>query len=101
VLVSESARALIGDRLRPDVALRELGRYRLKDFEAVQTIFQLDGPGPVEDFQPLRLAAIAQTNLPMQRTSFVGRERETSDLRELLMRQRLITLVGVGGTGKT
>lgn len=101
VLVSESARAMIGDRLPPGLALRELGRYRLKDFDAAQTIFQLDFAGAAPDFPPVRLAAVALTNLPAQRTSFVGRVRETAELRELVGAHRLVTLVGVGGTGKT
>lgn len=41
------------------------------------------------------------TNLPRYLTSFVGRERETTDLRQLLMDVRLLTLVGPGGCGKS
>jgi predicted ATPase len=42
-------------------------------------------------------------NLPVQLTSFVGREREVADLRAFLRRQdvRLVTLTGAGGSGKT
>ena len=40
-------------------------------------------------------------NLPMQSTSFVGREREVNDVVELVGAQRLVTLTGVGGVGKT
>jgi len=43
-----------------------------------------------------------QNNLPLQLTSFVGREREVTDLRELLTAEaRLLTLTGPGGSGKT
>jgi predicted ATPase/DNA-binding CsgD family transcriptional regulator len=41
------------------------------------------------------------TNLPRQLTSFIGRERELRDLRELLERSSLLTLTGPGGSGKT
>ena len=40
-------------------------------------------------------------NLPRQLTSFIGRERELRDLKELLERSRLLTLTGQGGSGKT
>ncbi len=40
-------------------------------------------------------------NLPEQLTSFIGRERELADLKALLGRARLLTLVGMGGLGKT
>jgi predicted ATPase len=40
-------------------------------------------------------------NLPRQATSFVGRQRELNDVRELLTQNRLVTLVGAGGIGKT
>ena len=44
-----------------------------------------------------------QSNMPVQRTVFVGREREVANLRQLLNRQdvRLVTLTGPGGIGKT
>jgi predicted ATPase/DNA-binding CsgD family transcriptional regulator len=40
-------------------------------------------------------------NLPIQLTSFVGREKELADVRRLLQNTHLLTLIGPGGTGKT
>jgi predicted ATPase/DNA-binding NarL/FixJ family response regulator len=40
-------------------------------------------------------------NLPLQLTSFVGRERELADTARLLLAKRLLTLTGAGGSGKT
>ncbi|MDO9073859.1 MAG: hypothetical protein Q7U73_11380 [Rubrivivax sp.] len=40
-------------------------------------------------------------NLPVQSTSFIGRERERAELRALLGKSRLVTLLGMGGLGKT
>ncbi len=40
-------------------------------------------------------------NLPAQLTSFIGREREVADLRDVVSRSRLVTLTGPPGTGKT
>lgn len=44
---------------------------------------------------------VSSTNLPLELTSFIGREKEISEVRELLMRSRLTTLTGHGGSGKT
>jgi predicted ATPase/DNA-binding SARP family transcriptional activator len=43
----------------------------------------------------------ARHNLPARATSFVGRERELAELERLLRERRLITLTGMGGSGKT
>jgi predicted ATPase/DNA-binding winged helix-turn-helix (wHTH) protein len=40
-------------------------------------------------------------NLPAQLNSFIGREREIAELKELLRTSRLLTLTGTGGTGKS
>jgi predicted ATPase/DNA-binding SARP family transcriptional activator len=40
-------------------------------------------------------------NLPFQLTSFIGREKEISEIKRLLATTRLLTLTGAGGTGKT
>lgn len=40
-------------------------------------------------------------NLPIQLTSFIGREKEIAEIAQSIRGQRLVTLTGVGGTGKT
>ncbi len=45
--------------------------------------------------------AVKTSNLPLQVTSFVGREEEVAEICELLKNERLVTLVGTGGAGKT
>ena len=45
--------------------------------------------------------ASSKHNLPLARTSFIGRERETLEVKRLLSMTRLLTLTGVGGSGKT
>jgi predicted ATPase len=74
----------------------DLGEHRLKDFATAVPIFQL---GP-ERFPPLK--TISNTNLPHPASSFVGREREVTEVSALLQDgARLLTLTGPGGTGKT
>ncbi len=54
-----------------------------------------------EDLQQPRAATPAQNNLPLQLSSFVGRERTVAEIETLLHANRLVTLVGSGGGGKT
>lgn len=60
--------------------------------KAYQVVRVDDGWRPVQEIP---------NNLPQQLTSFVGREREVRDVRELIASARLITLLGMGGLGKT
>ena len=53
------------------------------------------------DAPPPSPARAAQHNLPAQVSSFIGRERELVDLRAMLAGHRLVTLIGIGGIGKT
>jgi non-specific serine/threonine protein kinase len=48
-----------------------------------------------------QVSVTRRTNVPVQLTSFVGREKELGEIRLLLARQRLVTLTGAGGSGKT
>jgi len=52
---------------------------------------------------PIRNPETRPSNLPIQRTAFIGRDREVTAVKELLLRQdvRLVTLTGPGGIGKT
>ncbi|MGC2793906.1 MAG: tetratricopeptide repeat protein, partial [Candidatus Sulfotelmatobacter sp.] len=53
--------------------------------------------------KPVKQAEIRPSNLPVQRTGFVGREKEVAAAKELLLRQdvRMVTVTGPGGIGKT
>lgn len=55
-----------------------------------------------DEYPPFRAADTVATNcLPVQLTSFVGREKEIIEVRSLLAENRLLTLTGSGGVGKT
>ena len=102
ILVSETARSLTGDQPAADLSYRDLGTHQLRDIPAPERIHQLVIPDLASDFPPLRTAwSAVQTNLPGQLTRFVGRTREVRDISDMLERERLVTLIGPGGTGKT
>jgi predicted ATPase/class 3 adenylate cyclase len=100
VLVSSVAAGLVEDGLPAGAALVDRGEHRLRDLDRPEHVLQLVAPGLRTDFPPLRSAA-SRSNLPPELTSFVGREREIEEVRHLLGRSRVVSLVGVGGTGKT
>jgi predicted ATPase len=102
-LVSEAAAALVGDTLPPGASLRDLGVHRLKDLGRPERVFQLQTAGLQAEFPPLRSLgnpALAN-NLPAQLATFIGREKELSEVRALVASCRLVTLTGAGGCGKT
>ncbi len=101
VLVSSSARSMIGTHVPSGVSLRDLGAHRLKDIGEPEQVYHLCAPGLEDVTRPLRSVEKPRLNLPAQLTSFVGRESEDNELRALLSRQRLVTLTGAGGCGKT
>ena len=101
VLVSETVATLAGERLPASVGLRDLGSVRLRDLASSEHLFQLIHPQLRTDFPVLRTLEATPNNLPQQITSFVGRERELAEARELLRKTRLLTLTGAGGLGKT
>jgi predicted ATPase/class 3 adenylate cyclase len=101
VVVSDATRSLVQQGLSGDLGLLDLGLHRLKDLTDAEHIYQLLITGLPTEFPPLRSLDAVRNNLPMQLTSFVGRGAELADLDKLLRVSRLVTLTGVGGTGKT
>jgi predicted ATPase/class 3 adenylate cyclase/DNA-binding CsgD family transcriptional regulator len=93
---------LVVDSLPEDVWLTDLGAHPLRDLARPQRVVQLCHPDLRNDFPPLRTASsVAAPNLPAQLTSFVGRQAEIGSLRDALAGNRLVTLTGAGGVGKT
>ena len=99
ILVSDTTAALVGERPPPGTSFRALGTHRLKDLRP-QELCQLVVDGLPNDFPTIR-SAQGRTRLPTQLTSFVGREREMTEVAAALEQSRLVTLTGPGGTGKT
>src|SRR5579862_506194 len=101
VLVSASAADLLQDALPPQHELRDLGLHGLKDLSRAERVFQVCAPPLDESFPALRSLDALPNNLPVQLTSFVGREDEVLEIKGLLQRAALVTVVGPGGVGKT
>ena len=101
-LLSGATEALVLDRLPDDAWLSDLGTHSLRDLPRPERVMQLCHPDLVNDFPPLRVAkAVVSQRLPVQFTSFVGRDADLAQVRELLTQNRLVTLTGAGGVGKT
>jgi predicted ATPase len=79
------------------VGVVDLGEHRLRDLSATRRVFQVGG----ERFPALRSLDTAVGNLPLQISSFVGRDRELGEVAAALGAARLVTVVGAGGVGKT
>lgn len=101
ILLSGATRDALNDQ--PSVELRDLGTHRLRDVSEPVRIFHAILPGVENNFTPLKTLTPRPTNLPAALTSFVGREREVSEIGTRLRnpQTRLLTLVGPGGIGKT
>ncbi|WP_419866438.1 helix-turn-helix transcriptional regulator [Mycobacterium kyorinense] len=101
-VLSGATELLVVDQLAADVSLTDLGSHLLRDLPRPERVVQLCHPDLRNEFPPLRThKALASHNLPAQLTSFVGRHAEIKNLREALANNRLVTLTGAGGAGKT
>jgi predicted ATPase/class 3 adenylate cyclase len=86
----------------PEAAwLLDLGLHRLRGFDDRERLFQLVAPGLDRQFPRPRTLDSSASNLPNPVTTFVGRAAEGEALRALMLRHRLVTVVGPGGAGKT
>ena len=101
VLVSAAARDLTVDHLGDGVAFRDLGEHRLRDLARPERVYQLEGTGLLDDFAPLRSLDAHPHNLPVQLSTFIGRVAEIATVAGLLASNRLVTIAGAGGAGKT
>jgi predicted ATPase/class 3 adenylate cyclase len=83
------------------VELAELGSRRLRDIARPVELFQVRADGLRTEFPPLKTLDSTPGNLKPQTTSFVGREMAIAELETAIKANRLVTLTGVGGVGKT
>ena len=103
VLLSQTTRDLVAHDGAEGISLRDLGEYRLKDFEQAMRLYQVVIAVLPADFPPLKTLDGRADTLPVPPTALVGREDEVAQIGKLLRREdvRLVTLTGPGGTGKS
>lgn len=100
ILLSATAQSHVTEHLGAD----SLGSHRLKDFPQPEHLYcaVVDGRG-ASDFPPPRVQSARPNNLPAGVPVLVGRDAELTQLTEALVtqRERLVTLTGRSGAGKT
>jgi predicted ATPase/class 3 adenylate cyclase/DNA-binding NarL/FixJ family response regulator len=101
-VLSGTTSDLVIDRLPTDAWLTDLGSHTVRDLPRPEHVVQLCHPDLHNEFPPLRTSDVGVApHLPAQLTRFVGREAQMADVRRLLGDDRLVTLTGAGGIGKT
>ncbi len=103
ILVSQETKTLLERELPEGVRLLDLGEHELKGMRRPEHLFQVVASGLPNDFPALPTGIAHPHNLPVELTSFVGREHEIRELMEILVQPntRLVTICGFGGIGKT
>ena len=101
-VLSGTTSDLVIDRLPADTWLTDLGTHPLRDLPRPERVVQLCHTDLRNEFPPLRTPiAFPSQNVPAQLTTFVGRQAEMDELRRIITDNRLVTLTGAGGVGKT
>ena len=101
ILLSASTRALVERALPEGVSLLDLGEHRLRDLPEPEALAQVCVSGLSTEFPALRSLDASTSTLPPQATTFIGRQEDVARVRDMLGANRLVTLTGAGGTGKT
>jgi predicted ATPase/DNA-binding CsgD family transcriptional regulator len=100
-LLTSVTASLVAQALPAGSSLRDLGVHRLRDLSHPDRVFELRSDAAGGESPPLRSLDAYPNNLPIQPTSFVGRQAELAAVDELLPIRRLVTIAGAGGSGKT
>ncbi|HXY92951.1 MAG TPA: adenylate/guanylate cyclase domain-containing protein [Acidimicrobiia bacterium] len=101
IVCSQATADLVRDGLPEGVRLVDLGEHRLRDLSRAERIFGVSAPALRAEFGPLRSLDAFPGNLPLQVSSFIGRDVEIEETVAALGEARVVTLTGVGGVGKT
>ena len=100
VLSGTSARSLV-DRLPDNAMLIDRGVHHLQDLGQPEHVWQLVGDETPSKLSPLRSLSTCRHNLPTHLTPLIGRRSDVHDVGRLVGAERLVTITGPGGVGKT
>ncbi|MBV8595701.1 MAG: adenylate/guanylate cyclase domain-containing protein, partial [Candidatus Eremiobacteraeota bacterium] len=101
ILLSNAAYELVKDDPPPETTFNDLGSHQLKDLHKPERVWQAAAGGTAQAHPPLRSVASFPNNLPLQVTTFHGREDDIQEVKRHLQEHRLLTIFGAGGVGKT
>jgi class 3 adenylate cyclase/energy-coupling factor transporter ATP-binding protein EcfA2 len=115
ILLSQTTVDLVASDLAGDVQLLDLGAYRLKDIRHPVQLYQIQAPGVLSDFPPLRtLDTGDEPSTPGQApymgldyfdeadaSLFFGREQLAARLAERIGQGRFLAVIGASGSGKS
>ncbi|MFZ1459329.1 MAG: tetratricopeptide repeat protein [Ignavibacteria bacterium] len=101
ILMSDDSYRMTEGYINESISIRDLGERRLKDLIQPVKLFQIVSKYVPSDFPPLNTLDVRPNNLPVQLTSFIGREKDMQQVKDLLINTRLLTIIGSGGAGKT
>jgi predicted ATPase len=101
IVCSQTTADMARSGLLAGVSLVDLGVHSLRDLSEPLRVFQLCAEGLESGFPPLLSMDAFPGNLPLQVSSFIGRDRELARVAKALGEARVVTLTGVGGVGKT
>jgi predicted ATPase/class 3 adenylate cyclase/Tfp pilus assembly protein PilF len=100
ILLSAATEEAVRTHLPDGLALREMGDHRLKGLLNTERLLQVIAPGLRADFPPL--ASFSGHSLPAERDAFVGRRESLAKLQARFDDgARLVSVLGIGGSGKT
>lgn len=103
IIVSQDSYELVNQNSDSEIkySFLDLGIRRLKDVIQPVKLYQIESSGLRENFPPLKTLDSRPNNLPIQLTSFIGFENEIRNIKNLLKKSKLVTILGTGGAGKT
>lgn len=100
VLLTDVSASLVRHSPCP-VELRDVGDHHLPGLGEPERLWQVVHPDLTQDFPSTAGARVGETNLPIPRSSLIGRHADVAKVHDLLDADRIVTLTGVGGVGKT